>query len=114
FAHVQAFFADKPVIVNLMLVSESNEIRVNVNNILAVQRNAVSGLVLSSYTFRKEPVQNRHVNVHGSEFITVEPQVPFIQAILVFVELDKPAVSEGNANMLSTKIKKTRNSDRIL
>jgi hypothetical protein len=41
-AHFQAVWTNVPVVVNLVLVSEGHKITVNVNNVLAVKRNAVA------------------------------------------------------------------------
>ena len=56
--HVETFFTDKPVIVDFMFMFEKHQVTVNVNHILTVNRNAISGLVLSADPFWKKPVQN--------------------------------------------------------
>jgi hypothetical protein len=54
---------------------EGHQVRVNVDDILAVQGNTVSGLVLLAYALGKQPVQNGKIDVHGSELPTVKPQI---------------------------------------
>jgi hypothetical protein len=74
-AHFKALFTYKPMVVNLVFVSEGHKVRINVNNIFAVHWNAILSLILLADTFRKQPVQNGKVNVYGLEFPAVEPQV---------------------------------------
>lgn len=103
-AHFETFFADKPVVFNLMLVPEQDQIAVNVDDVLAVQRNTVSGLVLLADTLSKQPVQDGKMDVHGLELPTVKLHISYSQAILETVELDELAVTERNAEMLAAQV----------
>jgi hypothetical protein len=99
------------VIVNPVLMLESNKVTVNINDKFAVQRNAISGLILLSDTFWKQPVQNGKVNVHGLEFPTVELQVMNVQAVLEFVELDEPAFTQLYPEVFSTQVPEIRHHE---
>jgi len=85
-----------------MFMLEAHKVTVNVNNIFAIQRHTIPCLILLSNTFRKQPIQNRKVNVHGLEFPTVELQISHAQAVLELVELDEPAVTQHDAKMFPT------------
>jgi hypothetical protein len=113
-AHVETFFADKPVIFYLVLVFEQNEIRVNVYDVFPVQRNTVSGLVLLTDTLREQPIQNGKINVHGLELPTVEFQIMDVQAVLKTVKLDEPASTERNTKMLPAHVPDTRHFEGII
>ncbi len=100
--HILAARTNVPVIIHFMLVHKRHEITVNVNYILAAQGHAVTDLILLTDSFGKKPVQNRKVNVNGLKLPAVEPQVLFVQAVLEFVELGEPAVTERESKVSST------------
>jgi hypothetical protein len=79
------------MLINLMLMPERHKVTVNVNDVFAADWNAVLGLVLLSNSFRKQPVQDAEVNVHGFEFPAVKSQVISRQAIFKVVKLDEGA-----------------------
>jgi hypothetical protein len=91
---------------------EYHHVTVNVNDILAIQRNTISGLPLLANSFRKQPVQNRKVNVYWSKLPAVEFQVFCGKAVLEFVELDESAVTQNNTKMLSAQSPKIWNVER--
>jgi hypothetical protein len=77
-----------------MLMLETYKVTVNINNILTIQRHTIPCLILISNTFRKKPVQNGKVNMHGLELPTVKLQVSNAQAVFKLVELDEPAITQ--------------------
>jgi len=64
--------AGTPFRVKLVLMLEKHHVAVNVNDIFAVQGDAVLSLVFLAYAFWKKPVQNRKVNVQRLEFPTLK------------------------------------------
>jgi hypothetical protein len=97
-----------------VLMLEQDKISININDVLAVQRNAVSGLVFLSDSLRKQPVQHAEIDVKRPELPTVKLQVSRSQAVLETVELDEPAFTKRNAEMFPTQVPETRHLERII
>jgi hypothetical protein len=93
---------------------EPDQMRVHINHVLAVQRNAVPSLVLPAHAFRKKPVQNRKINVKRLQLPTVKFQVPGIQPVLETVKLNKPTIPQTQTKMLPTQLPQTRNLKRCV
>ena len=107
-AHLQAVWADVPVVINLVLVPERHQVTVNINDIFSVQRYAVTRLVLLAHTLGKQPVQNTEVNVHGPELPAVVFQVLLAQAVREMVEFNESAVAEHYPEMFTSYIPEFR------
>ncbi len=90
---------------------KQNHKHIHINNIFAVQGATVAGLVLFAYSFRKEPVENRKVNMLRAELSTVKPDILRGEAILEFVELDEFASLNADAEMLPAQTPKRGNSE---
>jgi hypothetical protein len=97
-----------------MLVSESHEVAVDVDNVFSIQGNAIPSLVFLADALRKKPVQNRKIDVTRLQLPTVKLQVSRSQAVLETVEFDEPAVTKRSTKMLSAEIPDAGHSQRVI
>jgi hypothetical protein len=87
-----------------MPVLPQHQVSVNVNDVFAVQRKAVSCLVFFAYALRKKPVQNTKVNMHRLQLPTIKLQIPNCQTIFEMVKLDKPAIMQGYSEVFAAQL----------